>query len=177
MIKKRVLRSFFFAFVATTVCLIPFFLSKYDTLNILYVFSFDKHDLFDFYSVNLRGNFFGGFLGLGGFLLSLKTFIIVNMKDKLYSNEKYIKKWKNSTTIKDSLLHPLRELSDILYFAILMSIISAVAQITIGFIESNISILICIYFASVTIVLLIDSLHLIRKNLNILFDYDDQNKT
>jgi hypothetical protein len=43
-----------------------------------------------FYGENIRGSLFTGFLTLGGFLLSLKTFIIVKMKENVYDDERYI---------------------------------------------------------------------------------------
>ena len=42
--------------------------------------------IYDFYASNLRGSFFTGFLALGGFLMSAKTFIIVNMKKEVYDS-------------------------------------------------------------------------------------------
>ena len=38
---------------------------------------------FEFYQKNLRGYLFSGFISVGSFLLSLHTFVIINLRDKL----------------------------------------------------------------------------------------------
>lgn len=173
MIINRILLSFILSFFVTVIISVIYVYSVYQSIDLSNLFSLNKTKLFDFYSQNLRGHLFSAFLGLGGFLLSLKTFIIVNMKDKLFDSKKYIERW-NKSNKESSLLTPLKELSDILYFAILMSIITAISQMTLGFIKIDISAFICIYLALVSTFLLIDSLGIIKRNLNTMFEYDDK---
>ncbi|MBT0959869.1 hypothetical protein [Denitromonas iodatirespirans] len=62
-----------------------------------------------YYVENIRGHLFAGFLALGGFLLSLKTFIVVTMKENVYDDEKYIQNWEAQRK-----LDPQMSLSEIL---------------------------------------------------------------
>ena len=42
-----------------------------------------------FYQASIRGYLFSGFISVGSLLLSLHTFVIVNLKDKLFSTDRY----------------------------------------------------------------------------------------
>ena len=142
-------------------------------------FDLDKFTVF--YSDNIRGHVFAGFLALGGFLMSLKTFIIVTMKENLYENERYRAKWedaKRNDPKTPSLYYPLRQLSDLLYYSIFSSIVAAALQMTIGLINHWVAAAICIYSAIIALLFLIDALLIIKKNLNIWFEYleDEGNK-
>lgn len=131
----------------------------------------------DFYSADLRGNLFAGYLTLGGFLLSLKTFIIVTMNDKLYENPEYRKKWKeakSATPTIGSLYTPLRRLNDLLFYAIAASLVAAGAQFTLGFLNHWITATICISTALWSFSLVVDSLFLIKANLDTWLTYIDQ---
>ena len=125
----------------------------------------------DFYGKNLRASLFAGFLSLGGFLLSLKTFIIVNMKKDVYDDVKYIERYEEQSKLGavGKRLDPLRELSGILFAAILFAIIAAILQITVGLFETFTSTIICMWAATFATMLLIKSLLLIRSNLNLMF--------
>ncbi|MCG9694966.1 MULTISPECIES: hypothetical protein [Vibrio] len=130
----------------------------------------------EFYAKNIRGHLFAGFLALGGFLMSLKTFIIVNMKENVYDNKKYKETWDKQKNLNKSigtLYQPLRELSDILFYAILASIIAAVMQMTVGFISSIFASILCILSAVFASILLLQSLRIIKSNLNRWFEYLD----
>jgi len=136
-------------------------------------------DLIKFYADNLRGSLFTGFLGLGGFLMSLKTFIIVNMKKEVYETDKYKEKWVDS--IKNSGFEkvgnrykPLRHLSEQIYWTIFSCISAAIAQLTIGLISNIIPVLICLALVFNAIVFLISTLRLIRGNLVTMFNHLDE---
>lgn len=129
-----------------------------------------------FYSKELRGNLFAGYLTLGGFLLSLKTFIIVTMNDKLYQNETYQKKWKESRELDPqvgSLYQPLKRLNNLLFYAIGVSLAAAGAQFSIGFFDSWIAATICIVLAFCSFTLVVDCLVLIKANLDVWLGYID----
>lgn len=143
------------------------------------VFYCQKIDSFyDFYSKNIRGHLFAGFLALGGFLLSLKTFIIVNIKTSLYDNDDYKKQWELSKKTNEDLTRygPLKELSDLLYFSILVCIISAVFQMTFGFITHWLASIVCVFTSITATVLLIESLRIIKNNLDTWFEYINEPK-
>ncbi|MCL6272246.1 hypothetical protein M3P05_20200, partial [Sansalvadorimonas sp. 2012CJ34-2] len=126
----------------------------------------------EFYAKNIRGHLFAGFLALGGFLLSLKTFIIVNMKENVYDNEQYRENWKKQRKHDNSLelYGPLKELSDLLYYAIIASFIAAILQMTLGLYKHWITALICSWSAIFSVILIIDSLKIIKRNLDSWFD-------
>lgn len=133
----------------------------------------DNSKIWYFYSQNIRSSLFTGFLTLGGFLFSLKTFIVVKMKENVYDDKDYIKNLNEQRKITPGLSHygPLKRLSNLLFLSVLSSIITSVSQFTIGLIDSPVSALICIWLSSFTIVLLIISLILIKINLDQWFSY------
>jgi len=135
--------------------------------------------LIEFYSKNIRGSLFTGFLTLGGFLLSLKTFIIVKMKENVYDNSEYIKIYERNRKINQgiSLYGPLKNLSDLLYWAILSCIVTSVLQFSLGLYAKWWSVVICISAAVFSIVLLLFSLLEIKSNLNKWFELIENTKT
>lgn len=135
--------------------------------------------IFDFYAKNLRGSLFTGFLALGGFLMSAKTFIIVNMKKEVYDSPKYKQNWLDGRELNGledypPLFRPLRRLSNILFYTISFSFLASVAQLTIGLFESVPSVVICSFLVILAICFLMLSLYLIKKNLATMFDYLDK---
>jgi len=133
-----------------------------------YLYCSEVEKLADYYEKNLRGHLFAAFLALGGFLLSLKTFIVVTMKENVYDSDKYKKNFKDKQKLNSSLklYAPLQELSDLLFYAILASIISALLQMTIGLYPYWVAAMIAISSSIFAMVLLLASLHLIKRNLD-----------
>lgn len=150
-----------------------------DPINSKQIFCSKITLLTNFYGKNIRGHLFAGFLALGGFLLSLKTFIIVNMKENIYDNKEYQKNWKKQSKLdsKLKLYAPLKELSDLLFYSILASITSAILQMTLGFYPHWIASITCIWSSIYAITLLLSSLLLIKKNLNMWFRYLEEENT
>ncbi len=144
-----------------------------DSLNTKQFFCPDVAKLAKYYEDNIRGHLFAGFLALGGFLLSLKTFIVVNMKENVYDNEKYQENWRDQKKIKPDLklYAPLKELSDLLFYAILAAIVSAILQMTLGLYSHWLAALICLSSAVYAVVLLVASLVLIKQNLDTWFSH------
>jgi hypothetical protein len=141
--------------------------SKLDTLSV-------------YFADNIRGHIFAGFLALGGFLLSLKTFIVVTMKDKVYDTDGYSKLWQERFELDSSIgtkYAPLSELSDLLYYAIAFSIAAAVAQMTLGLFNNIFATALALYLAAVATILLIKSLTALKKNLERLFEIIEHNNS
>ncbi|MDF5843600.1 hypothetical protein P4053_17650 [Pseudomonas aeruginosa] len=135
--------------------------------------------IFEFYAENLRGSLFTGFLALGGFLMSAKTFIIVNMKKEVYDSAKYKQDWLDGMELNGPenyppLFRPLRRLSNILFYTISFSFLASIAQLTIGLYESVPSVMVCSFLVILAISFLMLSLYLIKKNLATMFDYLDK---
>jgi len=133
-------------------------------------------DFWEFFNSNIRASLFAGFLSLGGFLLSLKTFIIVNMKKDVFDSEKYKSTWENQSKLDLSgklgrRYDPLRELSNVLFAAIVTAIGTAVLQITVGLHESFWTTFICLWAAIFATMLLLTCLRLIKSNLNTMFEH------
>lgn len=129
-----------------------------------------------FYAKSLRSSLFSGFLTLGGFLLSLKTFIVVNMKKEVFDNEKYKQEWVEQKKLDvdgkmGSRFGPLKDLANSLYVSIVFCVATAVSQLTIGLFEAIWSSVICLLLATISIMLLLKSLYLIRVNLNRMFEF------
>src|SRR4051794_31887384 len=88
-----------------------------------------------FYATNLRGSLFSGFLTLTGFLFTVKTFLVINMKKELYDTQAYRDRHEAylSTNPDLKLYAPLRRLSRWLLAAVVSSLVTAVSQLTVGF--------------------------------------------
>ncbi|WP_339473985.1 hypothetical protein [Pseudomonas sp. RL_5y_Pfl2_69] len=135
--------------------------------------------VYNFYASNLRGSFFTGFLALGGFLMSAKTFIIVNMKKEVYDSKKYEETWLSGLKLNGAskywtLFYPLRRLSNIIFYTIAFCFIASIAQLTVGLFKAIPAILICFFLVVVAICFLMLSLFLIKKNLTTMFDHLDE---
>ncbi|MNB54593.1 hypothetical protein D3C87_826680 [compost metagenome] len=132
-----------------------------------------------FYSDSLRGSLFAGFLTLGGFLMSLKTFIIVNMKKEVYDSKPYQEMWREQKKLDTgnrivTIYSPLRDLSSVLYITILLCVLTAVSQLTVGLFGNLWTSIFCVWVAANAIVFLIWCLTLIRENLKTMFDHLDK---
>lgn len=127
----------------------------------------------EFYATSLRGSLFTGFLTLGGFLLSLKTFIVVNMKKEVFDTDAYAELWMNQSMLDKknvgTLYQPLAELSEALVYAILSCVLTSVSQFTVGLAETVASSIFCMWAALLSILLLLVCLWSIRHNLNYMF--------
>lgn len=77
-------------------------------------------DLHDFYSKKLQFSFFTGFLTVGGFLLSLKTFILVKLKEGLFDNKEYQERMEKRRALNPDLSYygPLSRLGSFLIYCV-----------------------------------------------------------
>lgn len=132
-------------------------------------------DLSDFYRTNLRGPFFSSFLTMAGFLLSLKTFIVVKMKELVYDQPSYLEDRLTECLSArpncelPAIYGPLRRLGGLLFASILIAFVSAVLQFTLGLVENRHAVMFCISVPSLAIFLLIYCLIETRENLNAMF--------
>jgi len=126
-----------------------------------------------FYEENLRGNLFAGFLTVGGFLLSLKTFILIKLKENVYDRPQYKKRFEKLRKLDTSLqiYAPLRNLSDFLFWSVLATICAAIAQLSIGLIGIQWFVYAAIWISVFALCILIASLLLIKTSLNDWFDF------
>jgi len=112
---------------------------------------------------------FSGFLTLGGFLLSLKTFIVVKMKEGVFDNEHHIKKVlkeRERTRAPVKMYAELNRLRRLLFGAIG----TAIMQVTLGLVDHLYATTICFAVAAFEIAIFAQALFLINKNLHDWFD-------
>lgn len=160
------------------------FLLTYFYFGLHKSFTIDNFELINkeivgFYGLNLRGNLFSGFLALGGFIFSLKAFILVTMKQNVYDSEIYETQWlEKNDNVRDGEAYflPLKELNLVLYMTVLLSIFSSIINITIGLLPNILVVYVCIFSAFIAIIYLVKSLRLIKGNLDTWFDYLSQKK-
>lgn len=97
-------------------------------------------NLIDAYQKYMRGYLFSAFLGISSFLLSLLTFVVINLKEKMFDSDDYKKiyiKFNNLTAgddiIKKKLYEPLVVITTALVISIVCCLFSSVLQFTLGF--------------------------------------------
>lgn len=133
----------------------------------------DKLEFVTYYQKNIRASLFSGFLTLGGFLLSLKTFIVVKLKESVYDNPHYKERFNARKKLDSSLeiYAPLRRLSDFLFWTILVAIVAAAGQFTLGLSLSFYAMLAAVGLALMALFMLICALLLVKQCLKDWFDF------
>ncbi len=131
-----------------------------------------------FYAENLRGSLFAGFLTLGGFLFSAKTFIVVKMKEGVYDTDGYTDRLEILRRDHPDAEHyaPLKRLTGFLFYTVLMCLVTAVAQLTLGLLPHWMPVAICLCLSVITVVLLCISLKVVNDNLKEWFVYEEQQR-
>lgn len=96
------------------------------------------------YQTGIRGYMFAAFLGASSFLISLLTFLVTNIKEKMFDSADYLRVYvlhhnlkKGDYISKRDLYSPLRLISVLLVCAIFTSILCSVSQLTLGFSSSK----------------------------------------
>lgn len=126
-----------------------------------------------FYSDKLRASLFSGFLTLGGFLLSVKTFVVVQMKTGLYDTDGYRERVVKARQLKPDTPYykPLANFSRALFWAVLLALATAAAQLTLGLYEARLAVYICLGLALLTLIVLVIVLAMVQSNLKSWFRY------
>lgn len=100
------------------------------------------------YRDSMRGYFFSAFLGISSFLLSLLTFVVINLKEKMFDSDDYKKLFiahrnlsSEGDIVKGELYKPLVIITTMLVFSIASSIATSLLQFSLG-LSSSIWILI-----------------------------------
>lgn len=145
----------------TSVCFAVMWLSvSYITYNV---------DSYEFYRESLQGPIFSGFLALGGFLLSLKTFILVKLNEGVFESSLYRKRHMQNCERNPGhvppLYSPLKNLSDFLIWSVAFCVFTAALQLTLGFVNHFLATSTVIAFALQSIYLVFRSWWEIKGNL------------
>lgn len=126
-----------------------------------------------FYAEKIRSSLFTGLLTVGSFLLSLKVFIVVKFKENVFDSPEYVKRLQARRKINPEIEHygPVRNLSKVLFVAILSALLASASQITIGLIGHPVAFLFCISAAAFAAAMLLQTLLLIRSILTEWLDH------
>jgi len=135
-------------------------------------------ELVGVYQGRLQIPLFSGFLTLGGFLLSLKTAILMRLKDELYGKPEYRNSVERARSIQDpknpvTRYGPLRRLGQFLILSVLFSLATAALQLTVGFIPYKSASAFCLTTAAGTLSLVFFAWREIRANLDHWFEFLD----
>ncbi len=107
---------------------------------------------------SIRPSFFTAFLTAGSFMLSLLATVLFTFSSKFFDDKLYI---DNYVTMKkdfpkiENLYAPLIRLGKVFIVCVGSCIITSISQTTIGFINSNISLAICLSLACVSFFLIL----------------------
>lgn len=133
----------------------------------------DAQTLRDLYENELRRSLFVAFLTLGGFLLSLKTFIVVKMKELVYDSDSFVADLYKMRQLTPGIEHyaSLRRFSGLLFWAIISCFVVSLAQYTLGLSSPSWAPGACISGGVFAVYLLILSLVLTQCNLHDMFTH------
>jgi hypothetical protein len=120
-----------------------------------------------FYTEKIRASLFTGLLTVGSFLLSLKVFIVVKFKETVFDSKEYLERLADRRKLDSNITHygPVRNLSSVLFAAILSALLASASQMTVGLIEHVSATMFCIALAAFAGAMLVQVLILIRSIL------------
>ncbi len=130
-------------------------------------------NLHNLYQSKLQVAMFAGFLTIGGFLLTLKSFVVIQFKKELFEKEYYRSAHKAShgTYSGKTYYRPLKDLAELLLVSVVLSLITSFIQITIGFLNSNSISAICIGSGIATLFLVVFLWYFVRWNILEMFKW------
>lgn len=129
--------------------------------------SAEKTEIVVFYSSNLRSELFGGLLTFAGFTFALKTFLIITLKKELYDHPNYVARYNERVETDSSLklYGPLDRLRVFLSATVVVSLVSSLAQVTLGFFAIWYMSYVCIALAVISLFLVMGSISHMWSNL------------
>lgn len=138
----------------------------------IYLRPFCEENVIEFYQFNLRGALFGGLLTVSAFLFSLKTFIVVKMKESVYDAEFYGAMVKERQKLNPNITRygPLRNLSKLLFWAVLISLLASFVQFSVGLIPKIWAVQVALAASLWSIGMILLSLLHMQSNLRTWFD-------
>lgn len=157
---------------------LPLLLALASGYAVFFIYTSGDCDIVNFYQSNLRSSLFAGFLTMGGFLLSLKTGILIRIKETLYDSKEYDIRYKESLSLgpRTGRYDPLRRLSFVLSIAVLSCLVASALQFTLGLLSTWWATSVCVSIAVFAMSALFVSFKLIQDNLLIWFDFLEDQK-
>lgn len=132
-------------------------------------------DIADLYKNKFQVAVFAGFLTLGSFLLTLKTFVIIQFKTQLFEKDPYKKVFESvktkETYKKGDYYQPLDAIAKLLLLAVISSLGTSFVQITLGFIQNPIIASFCLSMGIATLIIVGFAWFIVRKNTIIMIEY------
>lgn len=122
-----------------------------------------------FYEKSLQDPLFNGSLTLGAFLLSLETYIVLKLKEDIFDSERWRAQVRNLRKYGGGISYygPLKNISNLLYYAVMLFFTSATLQFTAGFYPHWSAATICIVSFGSALGFLVWALIIIKQNLAI----------
>ena len=123
------------------------------------------HFLIEYHQEFRSALFISGFT-IGSFLFSMKSVIVKTMKEEYYDLEEYQDAINQRISVGQNIGYytHLKNFSFLLTSSIIMSFLSALSQISLGYVESCFSIIACLTIAFVSFSLVAISIFLVAKN-------------
>lgn len=131
-----------------------------------------------FYEDKMRASLFTGFFTLSGFLLSAKTFIILNLKKEMFSTKTYLKRVKEQRALAEGgtikVYRPLRNIGHVLLVNVALCLLASILQFTLGLVGSKASVAVCLAVASAAGAMLVFSLVVISRRLHDMYEHFEE---
>lgn len=125
-------------------------------------------EFYEFYGASLRAGLFTGFISCGAFLLSMKTFIVLQMKKEVYDREEY--QSDNILMSSSDLYRPLVNLNNAMFWGIVLCFLNAIIQYSVGLIKSDWAAIVCMGTSGIAIISLISCLLITTSNIKSMID-------
>lgn len=135
--------------------------------GLLFLDQCDQKIILNAFQDHLREPLFSGLLTVAAFLFSLKTFIIVTMKENVYATKEYGERLDELKKLDNSLKRygPLEDFSTLLFLSVLISLSAAVIQFTVGLFDRPWAAAISIDSAIWSLIMILVSLLYMQRNL------------
>lgn len=130
----------------------------------------DSSEVHSFYRESFRTPFFTGFLTLGSFLLSFKSFAIIRLISVFNEDAymlRYVRRRKHVEGFNDEYLDPIFKLSTLIFYAIFLSLFTAAAQLSIGLLPFWWTALPCLWLATFTGLVLARTVRQLKRNIDL----------
>lgn len=127
-------------------------------------------DIADAYS-KIRPSLFTGFLTVGGFLLSLKTLILVQLRKDVYDSPDYIALIEDNKKDdpKISRYAPLKNLGEFMLWSVFSAVFTSIVHLFLAFVTRRLCIIFSLSLSFTTLALVIRAWIAIRTSLHVWF--------
>lgn len=138
--------------------------------------SIQPEDLITFYR-SIRSGIMTSSLTVGAFLFTMKSFIVLNMKKEVYDQPAYHEmiRFRRSRGKKERLYSGLGQLKVLLYWSIILALVNALGQVTLGYIAKPWAVLSALGLTVFSWGLVGFSLFHVSRNLTLMLQFGEDN--